>query len=396
MHTVLFDLESSINLYMFFGGTNFGFMSGANIDRFSGEYLATTTSYDYDGFMTEDARIRPEKYLPMQKLLRKFWQSVGNNQQLAAMTKNVPTPHSLAAYAGLVKLRESVPLLDLLHVAADRRVYSRFPLSMEQVGPGYGFVLYRHEIDYNNYADATDALPLQLAHVRDYAYVIADDNVVGTVDRNNELAVDQVAFKRIKIPLGTKRIDILVENRGRVNYGPKWLHDRKGLLGNATLAGKTLEGFKIFPISFTSSHDFLPTGRGDDTVPMLLSAIVGRNERPPLNDRESVPTLFRGTLWIRPGTQKQFRDGLLPGTYVRVFGRGVLWVNGFNVGRFHTGVPGPQRSLYVPGALLREGMNEFLVLHQNLFLVGGYPEPLLQMFAQADYGPPSVYDSRKQ
>jgi beta-galactosidase len=40
--------------------------------------------------------------------------------------------------------------------------------------------------------------------------------------------------------------------------------------------------------------------------------------------------------------------------------RGFVWVNGFNLGRYWSA--GPQRSLYVPGPVLREGGNEVWVL----------------------------------
>ena len=116
---------------------------------------------------------------------------------------------------------------------------------------------------------------------------------------------------------------------------------------------------------------------------------------PRFKDRTSPPTIFKGSMWISPGTAEKFRDKTLPGGYVRAFGRGIIWINGFNLGRFHTGVAGPQRSLFVPGSVLKEGRNEIIVLHQNLFLVRGSPHPLVQFFAQSDYGRESVpYDSR--
>ena len=41
-------------------------------------------------------------------------------------------------------------------------------------------------------------------------------------------------------------------------------------------------------------------------------------------------------------------------------GKGVAWINGFNLGRFWS--RGPQRSLYVPAPLLREKGNRILLL----------------------------------
>lgn len=46
----MIEAGASVNIYMFFGGTNFGFTAGANrllADGCPGEYTADITSYDY-------------------------------------------------------------------------------------------------------------------------------------------------------------------------------------------------------------------------------------------------------------------------------------------------------------------------------------------------------------
>ena len=57
----------SFNLYMFHGGTNFGFMNGANLVDGQG-YRPTVTSYDYDALLTEDG-VPTEKYFRVQSVL---------------------------------------------------------------------------------------------------------------------------------------------------------------------------------------------------------------------------------------------------------------------------------------------------------------------------------------
>lgn len=63
-------LNASINIYMFHGGTNFGFTSGANKygDLFKHDYLPQLTSYDYDAPLNE-AGDPTEKYFKIKKLL---------------------------------------------------------------------------------------------------------------------------------------------------------------------------------------------------------------------------------------------------------------------------------------------------------------------------------------
>lgn len=393
VRSVLNEHHASVNLYMFFGGTNFGFMAGANMAR-KHEYLADVTSYDYDAFLTEYGAMRRDKFLPMQKMLRRFWDSLGETKLHAATLSDPPASPLMSAYAGPVVLDESMSLLGLLDIVVDNRVVSKAPLPMESLGGNYGFVLYRHMLSQDAGARSADGggeAVLQISGVRDFAYVLADGKVIRTVDRNREMARGGVSLKRISIPASTRQLDIIVENRGRVNYG-QYLHDRKGLLGNVSVNGEALQGFESMAMSLSNDHPLWPNGDGRQTITRVANALAGRHERSPLSAASSPPTFFRGEMSINPGVLEMF-NGELPGTHIRVFGRGVLWVNGFNVGRFHTGVSGPQRSLFVPGGLLREGRNEFVVLHMNMGLVRG--QPRIQMFEQPDFGVPIMYDSRK-
>ena len=59
----------SVNMYMFHGGTNFGFWNGANIDN-EAAYCPTTTSYDYHALLSEAGDI--PRYM---KLVKRYWQN---------------------------------------------------------------------------------------------------------------------------------------------------------------------------------------------------------------------------------------------------------------------------------------------------------------------------------
>ena len=63
MRTML-DMKASVNFYMFFGGTNFGFWAGAN-DFGIGMYVADITSYDYDAPLDETGDATPKYYILM-------------------------------------------------------------------------------------------------------------------------------------------------------------------------------------------------------------------------------------------------------------------------------------------------------------------------------------------
>jgi len=63
----MFQVNASVNIYMFHGGTNFGFSAGSNIYE---KLYPQTTSYDYDAPLTE-AGDPTDKYFAIQKAVMK-------------------------------------------------------------------------------------------------------------------------------------------------------------------------------------------------------------------------------------------------------------------------------------------------------------------------------------
>lgn len=375
---VLFQQDGSVNLYMFFGGTNFGFMAGANtMDNET--YQPDTTSYDYDAFITEAGEVRRHKFLPMQKLLSRFWKMMGDEEMLLRMRDALPMQPLTSAYAGPVPLKNHMSLFDVLPLVSDAHVNVTYPKAIEIIGGTYGYSLYRTTLKDEQRAVQRAVV---LHGVRDFAYVIADGRVVQTVDRNREMErlSSKGESKTVMVPGETRRLDIFVEHGGRVNYGLH-LHDRKGLLGNVSVDGSVLSGFEVFGMSFAQDHSLLRDVLGRSSVSDVRAEMTGRESGEISSD--SGPRFFHGTLSVNPGAREAL-GGELPGSWIRVFGRGTLWVNGFNAGRFHTGVSGPQRSLFVPGCVLREGVNDIMVLHTNMRLTKGPYK--VQLFEQADFG----------
>jgi len=186
---------------------------------------------------------------------------------------------------------------------------------------GFGYVLYRTHLV--GPAQST----LVLGGLRDYAVVTLGDHVVGTLDRR--LRQDSLA---LTVPAGGTTLDVLVENTGRINFGRDLVHDWKGLTGDVTFAGQPIGGWEMYRLSL------------DD----LRAVRFGRSAV----SAGAPPTLFRGAF-----TLSDVGDTWLD---LRGWGKGVVWVNGRNLGRFWD--VGPQRTLYVPGPWLRRGANEVIVL----------------------------------
>ncbi len=295
----------SINLYMFVGGTSFGFMNGANFQGGPGDhYSPQTTSYDYDAALDEAGR-------PMPKfaLFRDVITGVTGLQPppLPAATRFIDLPDT--------PLRASASLWDNLPAAV---ATSADPQPMERYGQAYGYILYRTTI----YGPRKGRL--YLGEVRDDAHVYVDRLFVGRAERRR-----QQVWVEVDIPSGTHRLDVLVENSGRVNYGPHLADGRAGLIGPVMLNHERVNNWETFLLPLQTPEAI----HGWTTAPM------------------QGPAFHRGTLFIRtPGDT--FLD-------MEAFSKGVTWANGHMLGRYWD--IGPQRALYFPGAWQRQGENTVLV-----------------------------------
>ncbi|MFG2907463.1 beta-galactosidase family protein [Kitasatospora sp. NPDC048286] len=297
---------ASVNIYMFHGGTNFGFTNGAN-DK--GTYRPTVTSYDYDSLLDEAGDPTP-KY-------EAFREVIARHAPVPAEPVPAPAP-KLAP--GTVELTECAGLLDQVH-ALGRAVPSGRPLSMEQLGQDFGFVLYETIVPMAGPA------VLRVGEVRDRAQVFVDGQPVGVLER--ETREHALAFLS---PRHGAQLSVLVENQGRVNYGPG-IHDRKGLLGEVTVNGAELAHWESRP---------LPLTRLDD-----LAFTLADTARPAVG-----PAFHRGSFVLgRPA------DGYLALTG---WTKGHAWINGFPLGRYWS--RGPQTTLFVPAPVLRPSRNEITVL----------------------------------
>ena len=291
----------SFNLYMLCGGTNFGFTNGANGSERE-PYAPVTTSYDYLAAIDEAGRPRPKYYA--------FRDTIAGARRTAPRPlPPIPRTMELDEFA----LAHAAPLSALLHDARERVN----PEPMERLGQSFGFVLYRTTLD-----DPSAGL-LEIDAVRDYATVMLDGARCGAIDRrtgSNGLTLGEH-------PAGAT-LDILVENCGRINYGPLVGDERKGIERSVRYNGSELLGWHIFRLPL---DDLFELRFGDEP--------------------QSVPAIFRGTFETQE-TLDTFFD-------LRGFGKGVLFVNGRNLGRYWS--IGPQNALYVPGAWLKRGTNEAVV-----------------------------------
>ncbi|WP_282685097.1 MULTISPECIES: beta-galactosidase [unclassified Streptomyces] len=321
----LLAVGASVNFYMFHGGTNFGFTNGANEKT---TYRPTVTSYDYDAPLDE-AGDPTEKFTAFRDVIAKY---------APVPAEPVPRPGPKLGL-GAVTLTESAALLDHAHVLG-AAVGSSRPLTMEQLGQDFGFVLYETALP-----DAGPHL-LEVEQVRDRAQVFVDGLPVGVLEReSHEHTLTLTA------PRPGSVLSVLVENQGRVNYGPG-IHDRKGLLGEVLLNGGPLTSWTNRPLALTD----------------LVALPFATDTRPPVG-----PAFRRGSFHVDTPAD----------TFLCLEGwtKGSVWINGFALGRYWS--RGPQRSLYVPAPVLRTGANTIVVLE----LHAGHRGRTVEFRETADLGP---------
>jgi beta-galactosidase len=300
----MLGLDGSVNFYMFHGGTNFGFMNGAN---YGDGYQPTITSYDDDAPLTEHGEITPKFHA--------FRNTIGRYVELPPYDPPSPVPTmSIDRFT----LQESAPLLSSLK-ALSSPVTRATPDPMEYLGQDYGFILYETSVS----GPREEAL-LSVRDVHDRAHVYVDDRLLGILDR--ESGIDGI---QLAIPDGGVRLRILVENMGRINYG-NLLVDRKGITDAVMLERQILYGWKIYPLPLAD-----------------LSRLDFTKE-----SGSPCPSFYRGNFAVDETVDTFF--------YPEGWTKGVCWINGFNIGRYWD--RGPQKTLYVPGPLLKTGENEITML----------------------------------
>ncbi|HWT74978.1 MAG TPA: beta-galactosidase family protein [Mobilitalea sp.] len=304
------DLEDAmqygnINIYMFIGGTNFGFMNGSN---YYDVLTPDVTSYDYDAVLSESGDITP-KYLAFQQIIGKY---------ITLPKVELSTKIVKKAY-GEIRVKEKVGLFEALEDISEP-VTSTYPISMEKLGQNYGYLLYRSSLKKEKTLEN-----LRLWGANDRANIfIAEKPVITLYDR--ELLTEHT------IPYEYEEgsdISILMENMGRVNFGPLLERQRKGIDNCVQINGHQHMNW---------THYSLPL---DNLEKLDFSK----------GYKEGIPAFYRFEFDVEE-TGDTFID-------MEGWGKGCAFINGFNLGRYWE--IGPQKRLYLPAPLLKIGKNELIL-----------------------------------
>lgn len=311
----ILECGASVNVYMAHGGTNFAGWAGANRAGGAlhmGGFQPDVTSYDYDAPIDEYGR-PTEKFRLFRDVLALY--------QEGPLPDLPPAPAVLGAPVR-AELTEWAPLDEVLETLGDEESEGPVPPTFEELGVDRGLVRYRVGVP-----GTRQPYPLSVSGLRDRAVVYVDGMRAGVLSDEDAALEEPVA--------GPAAVELWVESLGRVNYGPR-TGESKGISGGVLHERQYLHGVRARGLRLDAFEEAGAVGK----VPFREPAQNGATG------------LYRAPFEVSEPGDASLE---LPG-----WTRGFVWVNGFGLGRYWSA--GPQRTLYVPGPVLRVGTNEVWVL----------------------------------
>ncbi|PXV91580.1 beta-galactosidase [Lachnotalea glycerini] len=301
-------LLGHVNIYMFHGGTNFGFMNGSN---FYDKLEADVTSYDYDAVITEDGQLT-KKYFEFQKVISKYTKIPKVKFSTTIQRKSY----------GDLFVKRKVSLFSVLEDIS-KSITHPCTLSMEQLGQNYGYTMYRTSLHRGKQIEKC-----RILEAGDRAILFSNQKKVG-IRYNLELDKE---FD-FEVQEDTVTLDILVENMGRVNYGVRLEEQHKGIRKGVAFNGMLHSNWTHYPLPLTN-----------------LEQLNFDKEY-----IENTPAFYEFEF-----TADEAGDTFLE---LEGWGKGCVFVNEHNIGRFWE--KGPQRRLYIPAPFIKIGMNKIIVFETD-------------------------------
>lgn len=329
----MLDRNISFSLYMAHGGTTFGHWGGAN----SPTYSSMCTSYDYDAPISE-AGWTTKKFFLLQGLLNKY-------RSPKEKPCKTPAPFPIIEIPEF-EMKETAVLFEQLPAP----ILSEDIKPMEEFNQGWGSILYRTTLP------ATSKYTLlRITEAHDWAQIYVNGKLIGYLDRRkgeNQITLPQ-------LPAGSQ-LDIWVEAMGRVNFGST-IHDRKGITEKVELINSNKEITLLINWQVYS-------------IPVDYSFVAEKKYEMKVPDG---PTCYKASFTVqKPGDT--FLD-------MSTWGKGMVWVNGHNLGRFWE--IGPQQTLFLPGCWLKKGKNEIIVLDlkgPSKAVIQGLKAPILDVLREKE------------
>ncbi|BBG98850.1 beta-galactosidase 17 [Prunus dulcis] len=286
----------------------------------------------------------------------------------------VPSDNEKKAY-GSIHVTKTGNLFELIRYFDV--VKSDNPISMESTGQMFGFLLYVTEYTAkDNGGESIVSIPKVHDRAQVFISCPSEDGhgkptYVGTLERwsNQPLTLPNTKC------LSNISLLVLVENMGRLNYGP-YIFDRKGILSSVSLDGRILRKWKMYLvpiINLNESPKINPIIRAANSGVITMSA--HKRLKLKSGNASKEPAFYAGYFYIS-------KEDIIKDTFISLsgWGKGIVTINNFNIGRFWP-LKGPQCNLYVPAPVLQNGKNVVVIFE----LESPNPELVVQLVDQPDF-----------
>jgi beta-galactosidase len=191
---------------------------------------------------------------------------------------------------------------------------------MEAIDQKSGMILYTTKL----FGNVSGKLTIIDPH--DYALIFLDGKLIDTIFRNGNKRT--VNLPKTYNP--NPELQILVEAMGHINFA-QFMIDRKGITDRVTLNGMTLMNWKMY------------------SLPLDEKFIASLKQTSIIDSAKGI--FYKGEFTLNKTGDTYFD--------MHNFKKGVVWVNGHNLGRYW--FIGPQQKLYCPASWLKQGNNEVMV-----------------------------------
>jgi beta-galactosidase len=305
--TYLLENKKSFNFYVIHGGTNFGYTAGANANSAT-SYQPDITSYDYDAPINEQG-LPTAKYFMLRNLIKKYVDYSIPEVPSAIKTITVPA----------IKMN-FVNHLWQFKIPTIRTVQ---PQTFESLGQNQGIAIYKTKLIGHKSGK------LKIWEPHDFALVFLNGKFIDTVFRDGGKWEVILPKTDVVDPI----LEIVVEGMGHINYG-QFMIDRKGITDRVTLNSMTLMNWETTLIPLDENF-----------IQKMPKKYVTNSSL------EQYCNFYSG----------DFNVTDIGDTYFNLSGysKGVVFVNGKNLGRFWN--IGPQQKIFCPANWLKKGNNEILV-----------------------------------
>ncbi|XP_044736679.1 beta-galactosidase-like [Chrysoperla carnea] len=351
---------SSLNYYMYVGGTNFGFLAGDS-GQFTQGYI---TSYDNNAPISESGELT-NQFFELRKIINEHFNTKSNSSVRVKPTlRKYPSVHLEPVGCMLC---ESVKY----EVARPYAVIANTPLTFRELNQTSGFVLYETQLKFQ-----PDELSiLECIGVVDRGYVYFRYVFMGYFNRFTHFKIT------LKQPNYGDSLQILVEDNGRLSHGFRLNMDVKGITRPVYLDGRRLTNWTMYQYPFS----YAPAPYISKDMVKLFAYI---ESAPAVPLKLRTPMFYRGQFYLKNPTLNG------NSTYIDMseWGKGIVFLNGISLGRYWS-IAGPQVKLFLPGVyLFKYDLNVLVVLElerpplsENFDLK--FSDDRIMMFRSAKNGP---------